>query len=78
MLFGNLRHKNHEEHVLVNGPGELAEHRCALELVRGHLIVPGLKLDSQFVCLGLEVLHEGLHLGWNGSEIMVGKLLVLG
>ena len=78
MLLGNFRHENHKEHVLVDRPGEFTEHRSALKLIGSHLIMPCLKLDAELVSLGLEVLHERLHLGRNCPEIVVGELLVFG
>ena len=71
MLLGYFRHENHQEHVLVDGPGHLAEYRRALELVRSHLVMPCLELDSKLVGFGLEILHEGLDPGRNRSEIVV-------
>ena len=78
VFLGHFRHEYHQKHILVNGFRRLTEHRGALELVRGHLIVSCLKLDSEFVCLCLKIFHECFHAARNSSEIVVGQLLVFG
>ena len=78
VLLGHFRHENHQEHVLVNSLGGLAEHRCALELVRSHLVMSCLARDGQLQCLDFQFLHKCLNSVGDGSEIMVIHLLVLG
>ena len=78
MFLSNLRHDNHEKHVLVDCLCGLTEDRCTFELVRCNLIMSGLKLDAEFVCFSLEIFHECFHAARNGSEIVVCELLVFG
>ena len=78
VLLGHLLHHNHQQHVLVYSGGDFREHRCALKLVGRHLVVAGLQRDTQFVGLGLKVLHEHRYAGRNGTKVVVRELLVLG
>ena len=78
VLFRNLVHNDHQQHILVNRPGRLTEDRRTLELIGSHLVMTGGKLDAQLVGLGLEILHKGRHARRDGAEIVVGELLVLG
>ena len=71
VFLSYFRHENHQQHVLVDGFGSLAEYRCTFKLVRSYLIMSGLELDAEFICFRLEVLHECSHTARNCTEIVV-------
>ena len=78
VLFGHFLHDDHQQHVLIDGRRDFPEDRGAFELVGSHFVMTGLERNAEFVGLRFEILHESDYPGGNGSEIMVGQLLVLG
>src|SRR5574344_3123723 len=71
VFLSHFRHKNHQEHVLVDGLGSFTEYRSTLELVRCHFVMSCLKLNSKLICLCFKIFHECFHTPRNGSEIVV-------
>ena len=63
---------------MIDGDVGFLEYRRAFELIRGHLVVPGLDRDAEAVGLQFEVFHVFEHAARNGSEIVVVELLVFG
>ena len=78
MTLGHVLHDLHGELVVVHGNVGLAEHRSALMLAGGHLVVLGLGVDAQLPQLLVQIRHEGLDAGTNGAEIVVFHLLTFG
>ena len=77
MFLSHLLHHNHKHHILIDSLCSLTENRRTLKLVRRHLVMSGLKKNSEFICLSLKVFHERADSGRNGTKIMVLKLLIL-
>ena len=78
MLVSHTLHQAHQEHVVIDSQVALLVDRSQLKLVRSHLVMTGLARNAQFESLDFQVLHKGLHTLWDGTEVMVVHLLVLG
>ena len=78
MMACHLLHQTHQEHVVVNGKVGLLEDRRQLKLVRCYLVVASLARNAKLKSLNLQVFHESLNTLWDGSEVVVVHLLVLG
>ena len=78
VLVSHTLHQTHQEHVVIYCKIALLIDRSQLKLIRSHLVMAGLARDAEFECLDFKILHESLHTLWDGSEIMVVHLLVLG
>ena len=78
VLAGHAVHQVHNHLVLVIGEVGFPEDRRQLELVRGNLVVAGLDRNAEFVSGNLEIPHKCGHTAWDGAEVVVVQLLVLG
>ena len=77
VLLRNALDQLHRQLVVVGGDVGRREDRCDLILRRCHLIVFGLGRNAQFPQLGIQLIHECLHTGFDRSEVMVLHLLSL-
>ena len=78
VMASYLLHQAHQEHIVVNGKVGLLEDRCQLKLVWCYLVVTGLARNTEFKSLDFQILHESLNTLWDGAEVVVVHLLVLG
>ena len=75
---GNLPHDLHGELVVVRGDVCGGVDRGQLMLGRSHLIVLGLRQNSQLPELLIQVVHVGLDPRLDGSKVVIVQLLALG
>ena len=68
----------HGEQVVVDGERALLEDGRELVLARRDLVVLGLCGDGELPQLVVELLHEGVHRGADGAEVVLLELLALG
>ena len=78
VMASHLLHQAHQEHVVVNGKVGLLEDRCQLKLVWCHLVMAGLARNTELESLDFQILHKCLNTLWDGAEVVVVHLLVLG
>ena len=74
----DLLHDVHGELVVIGGDVDGRVDGRHLMLSGGHLVVLGLGQDAQLPQLGVELLHEGLHAGFDDAEVVILQLLSLG
>ena len=67
----------HGEKVVVHGERALLEHGGELVLAGGHLVVLGLGRYGELPEFVVELLHEGVHRGSDGAEVVLLELLSL-
>ena len=78
MLDRDLLHQVHDQQIMVDCYVGFLEHRGALVLPRGDLVVTGQDGDPKLEGFQLELLHEILNTYWNGTEVVIVHLLPLG
>ena len=78
VLFGRALEHGHDQLLVIGRDVGGLMHRSDLELARGHLVVAGLRGNTQAVELILDVLHEHLNPLGDGAEVVVVELLPLG
>ena len=71
----HLAHDLHRQLVVVHRDVGRREHRRQLMLSRSDLIVLGLGADPQLPQFFIQLIHECLHTGLDGAEIMIFHLL---
>ena len=77
VVAGQQLHLLHGEQVLVHRAVRLGEDGRQLVLGRGHLVVLGLRGNAERPQLVVELLHELVHRGTNGAEVVLLQLLAL-
>ena len=78
VLTCHTLHDRHHQHVVVHSQIRLFKDRCQLKLIGSHLVMACLARDTQLQSLNLDVLHELLHTGRDGTEVVIIHLLILG
>ena len=77
VVAGQQLHLLHGEQVLVHRAVRLGEDGRQLVLGRGHLVVLGLRGNAERPQLVVELLHELVHCGTDGAEVMLLQFLAL-
>ena len=77
VVAGQKLHLLHGEQVLVHGAVRLGEDGRQLVLGRSHLVVLGLRGNAEGPQLVVELLHELVHRGADGAEVVLLQLLAL-
>ena len=76
MFSSHTLHNGHHQHVVVNSKVCFLKNRSQLKLVGRYFVMACLARNTKLQRLNLNVFHELLHAGWNGTEVMVIHLLI--